>query len=119
MILTWIKDQNNGWFNLVDFDFSKNYFDDKQGVYVIWRRSNQHPNTVRLGQGILRDRLGQHQNDREILDYQINNELLFTWALVGPGVDRDRIEKYLSDRLEPLVGDRFPDRVPLEVNLPE
>jgi len=28
------------------------------------------------------------------------------------------VEKYLADTLSPVVGERFPDRTPIKVNLP-
>jgi hypothetical protein len=86
-----------------------------EGVYIIWHGGNQ-PCTVRVGQGIIRDRIAQHRQDRDILAYQ-NLGLYVTWASV-PGNQRDGVERYLGDQLSPKVGSRRPDVSPITVNLP-
>ena len=85
------------------------------GVYVIWHVGNPS-RTVRVGQGQITNRLSTHRNDAEILAHK-HGGLRVTWA-EAPADELDGIEVYLADLLNPLVGDAFPDAVPIQVNSP-
>ena len=86
-----------------------------QGVYVIWYKGNPG-RVVRLGRGNIADRLRTHRQDDNILAYR-HHGLLVTWAQVEVRY-QNGVEKYLADRYPPLVGERFPDVRPVEVNPP-
>ncbi len=86
-----------------------------EGVYVIWH-GGALPRTVRIGQGIVAERLRAHRFDSEVLAYK-NGGLYVTWAAVAEA-QRDGIEKYLADLLHPRVGDAVPDVRPIAVNSP-
>lgn len=86
------------------------------GVYIIWH-SGDPSRVVRVGQGDIPDRLSAHRNNPEILSYGSQGTLKVTWANV-PLHLRDGVERYLADHWHPLVGDAFPDAVPIEVNSP-
>lgn len=79
----------------------------------------QDARTVRVGQGNIRDRLGAHRNDEEITAYEQYGTLRVTWATTGKAAraSRERIERYVADQLDPLVGE-YPAVEPLAVNLP-
>lgn len=113
--LNWVKCADNNWCNLLTVNLNSNHFDGLEGVYVIWH-SGENPASVRIGQGIIRDRLAAHRQDREILEYS-QYELYVTWARVSE-THRDGVEKYLGETLNPEVGSRLPDAVSIEVNLP-
>jgi hypothetical protein len=117
MNLEWIKCQGDVWCKLSTVFTLGLYFKDLEGVYIIWYEENGSPVTVRVGQGAIRDRLREHREDKEIQSYSHFGPLLVTWASVGEK-DRDGVEAYLAQELEPKVGERFPDRKPIEVNLP-
>lgn len=86
------------------------------GVYIIWHEGN--PGRVaRVGSGIIRQRLGAHRNDAEITAYRKFGALRVTWAAVSEA-QREGIEAYLGDTLNPLVGDAFPDVPQIAVNTP-
>ena len=85
------------------------------GVYVIWHSGNPAP-VVRVGQGDIAARLKCHQTDKDVLKY-LTHGLWVTWASVSANL-RDGIERYLADRYSPLVGDCYPNAVPVPVNLP-
>src|SRR5262249_58770910 len=72
------------------------------GVYVIWYYGNPG-RVVRLGQGKIADRIAAHRRDAQITRYR-PNRLLITWAAVPPAM-MDGVERYLSERYPPLVGD--------------
>lgn len=82
-----------------------------EGVYVIWQA--QGP-VIRLGQGIIKNRIADHRNSRLITRYE---NLYVTWAPLITQY-RDGVERYLAETLKPKVGDAFPDSYPIEVNLP-
>lgn len=110
----WITCGNDGrWCALETIDLSKV---TAQGVYVIWHEGNPG-RIVKVGQGEIADRLCKHRADLEILQYGGIGRLRVTWATV-PISHRNGVERFLADRYQPLVGDAYPDVVPIEVNLP-
>jgi len=115
MTLTWNKCQGDVWCSLNDVDLSHSHFDGMEGVYVIWH-GGQNPAVVRIGQGNIRDRLQSHRNDPNIQRYA-HLDIFVTWASVVDS-ERDGVEAFLAQQLQPLVGDRFPQRRPMSVNLP-
>jgi hypothetical protein len=115
MQLTWIKCPNGQWCGLYTVDLNGPHFERLQGAYVIWHGGGQ-PKTVRVGQGLIRDRLAAHRANPAIHRYA-SLGLFATWAAVAEA-SRDGVEAFLAAQLQPLVGERFPDRVPIPVNLP-
>lgn len=117
MTLNWIRPNGGGWYRLLDLDFSQQYFNGLEGVYLIWHAS-QGPNVVRVGQGVIGDRLGKHSADNEVLVHAKKGTLLVTWAEVRNQRDRDGIERFLANLFNPFVGDAFPNAMPIVVNSP-
>ena len=115
MILSWIKCSGEVWCDLVNLNLNHEHFANMEGVYIIWH-GGPNPATVRVGQGILKDRLSEHRQDPAILAYK-NHRLFVTWASVATSY-RDGIERYLAEKLNPKVGARFPDVKSVEVNYP-
>lgn len=112
MQITWIKCQNDKWCPLETVDLTNV---TAEGVYIIWHGGSPG-RVVRVGQGKIADRLKQHKADREIMAY-IQHGLYVTWASVALA-DRGGVERYLANHYRPLVGDCFPDVIPIVVNLP-
>lgn len=110
MDLNWIKCENNNWCSFMNLNLNNNHFDGLIGVYLIWSGDK----VVRLGSGVIKDRIADHRTNSEITNY---SNLKVTWAKVGED-DMQGVEKYLSDAFNPLVGDRFPDAAPIKVNSP-
>ena len=98
-------------------DLAHASFDALAGVYVIWH-GGQNPRWVRVGKGMIRDRLTAHRADSAVLAYGKFGTLFVSWAEV-PTACRDGVESFLAESLKPLVGDRFPDCDPIPVNLPK
>jgi hypothetical protein len=115
MEVSWNKCTGDKWCSLNTVNLEDSHFDGMEGVYVIWH-GGQTPKTVRVGQGIIRDRLAAHRTDNQIQSYS-NLGLYVTWAAVAVR-DRDGVEAYLAAQLNPLVGERFPQRRQIIVNLP-
>lgn len=111
--VTWIKAQNGNWLPL-PFRFES--VEATIGVYIIWH-GGQTPRIIRVGQGDIAQRLSAHSRDHDITSYSVFGPLMTTWAAV-PGPHLDGVERFLADRLLPLVGDRHPDAAPMPVNLP-
>ena len=111
MQLNWQKCQGNVWGNLMDVDLSHPHFNNMEGVYIIWQGNGS---VVRIGQGIIRDRLSAHRNDKAITAYPL---LYVTWAPVLASY-RDGVERYLANILKPIVGGAFPNAIPTQVSLP-
>ena len=90
------------------------------GVYVIERFYDYAPDyTVYVGSGEIKNRLREHANDSNITQHEGNEPLRAFWAASGQTeAQREGIERYLADRLDPKVGSRHPEAAPVEVNLP-
>jgi hypothetical protein len=106
----WIR-PNNDWFDLVTLDLGHTYFNNIEGVYIIWKANGP---VVRVGQGILKNRLDEHRNNKDILAH---GHLKVTWAPIA-SIYRNGIERYLANVLQPQVGLAFPNVLPTPVNLP-
>ena len=113
MQIEWIKCDGDVWCDFLYLNLRNEHFDDLNGVYIIFLI---YPKiiTVRVGSGNIRERLNDHRNNNEILEYQ---NLKVTWARVNAN-QMEGVEKFLADTLDPLIGERFPDRTPIPVNLP-
>lgn len=115
MNLSWYKCEGDVWCPLDSVNLEHELFEDLEGVYVIWHGGDS-PETVRVGQGNIAERLAAHRQDQEVQAYA-DQTLYVTWASVPP-VLQDGVEVFLGSRLNPLVGERFPNVAPISVNLP-
>lgn len=115
MNVTWNNCKGDVWCHLNTVDLSHEHFDKMEGIYIIWY-GNTERTVVRVGQGIIKDRIAAHRKDKDIQAYK-HYGLYVTWASVAEKY-RDGVEAFLADELDPLVGDRFPDRKGIKVNLP-
>lgn len=113
--LSWLKCTNNTWCGLNTVDLASSHFNGLVGVYIIWHGGNK-PRYVRVGQGEIRERLKCHREDKEIQTYK-DLGLFVTWAVVNKN-DLDGVENYLFNTLSPLVGERCPNCIPIQVNIP-
>jgi hypothetical protein len=111
MQVTWVKSEADTWLKLTTFDLSS--IGTKRGVYMIWH-TGKPGRVVRVGQGDIAARLTEHREDPAILAY---DNLRVTWATVS-AAQLDGVERYLADHWKPLIGDRFPNVVPIPVNSP-
>jgi hypothetical protein len=114
--LQWIKCGGATWCEFEGVNLAHNNLDNIEGVYIIWYGTPPAAAVIRIGQGIIRDRIGDHRNDPEIKKYS-RLGMFVTWAVVPAG-QRNGVENYLSDQLKPVVGERFPNATPIPVNLP-
>jgi hypothetical protein len=112
LTVSWVKSTNNEWLSLEHVNLTNVA---TRGVYIIWHRGNPS-RVVRVGQGVIADRLSAHRQDPKILAYA-RLGLRVTWAAV-PAAQRDGVERHLADTWNPLVGDAFPDVAPIAVNSP-
>ena len=112
MKVEWIQCNGDKWCNFLGLNLENDHFKGLSGVYVIWSTTDNK--AVRVGSGIIKDRIAEHRKNQEITKYK---NLKVTWAKV-PKESMEGVEKYLADQYNPKVGERFPDRVPIKVNLP-
>ena len=115
MNVSWNKCEGDAWCALNKVNLAHEHFNGMEGVYIIWH-GGPTPKVVRVGQGVIRERLTAHRQDEEIQAHAGLN-LYGTWASVDAR-NRDGVEVFLANTLKPLVGDRFPDGAPISVNLP-
>lgn len=115
MILSWNKCDGDHWCSFSRVNLDHAHFERMEGVYVIWH-AGQHPATVYVGQGHIAARLRNHRTDNRILLYS-HYGLFVTWAQVTQSY-RSRVERFLIDRLRPLVNENRPLVEPLPVNIP-
>lgn len=114
--LNWNKCQGDVWCSLLNVNLEHGHFNNMAGVYVIFWLAGPKPTVVRVGSGIIKDRLKAHREDAAILRYK-DNGLAVTWAAVPPSM-REGVERFVSDSVNPLVRERSPDVQPVSVNLP-
>jgi len=98
------------WCDFQNLDITADLFKGLKGVYIIWSGKQ----VVRLGSGIVKDRISAHRKDPKVTAY---TNLKVTWAKVNAS-QMEGVEKFLADKLNPAVGDSFPDRTPITVNFP-
>ena len=97
----------------------------RAGVYIIWYQGNDGGTSfvVDVGQGIFKDRLGEHKKESEIEElttglWKDTGEVLVTFSNVEKK-HRDGVERYLADTFELRGGvKRYPLDDPIRVNLP-
>ena len=99
------------WCDFLSVNLAHEHFKELKGVYIIFTADKQ---VIRLGSGIIKDRIAAHRRDKEITAYE---NLKVTWAKVN-ALQMEGVEKFLADTLHPKIGDAFPDRTPIKVNLP-
>ena len=118
LALNWTKCALTANFcNFMTVDLEHENLNGIKGVYIIWYSNASLAEVVRVGQGVIKDRLADHRDNSEITAYSKQGTLYVTWAGTTEN-DRNGVEAYLGDRLKPLVGDRFPDAEFIKVNLP-
>jgi hypothetical protein len=103
------------WCPLSTVNLAHPYFNNVEGVYIIWHGGSS-PATVRVGRGVIKDRLAAHRNDPQIQAFA-SLGLFVTWASIQANY-HEGVETFLAARLNPKVGERWPDRAQIEVNLP-
>lgn len=108
---------DGGWCRLMDIDLHP--IRGVGGVYVIWIEQPLAPPTVwYVGQtDDLAKRLKDHRADLANKLYLPPAIHFATWAEVPKG-QRDGVETYLIQRLNPSLVLRKPDAAPIPVNLP-
>ena len=111
MNVTWIKSTTGTWLplNNVNLGDVKTF-----GIYVIWHEGNP-ARIVYVGQGDIKDRLTFHQMNPKVQKYAAAGMLRVTWAAVS-AAQVDGVERYLADKLRPLVGEAHPNAAPIAVN---
>lgn len=108
--------ENASWCALLRVDTSS--ISASQGVYVIWHGGTE-ADTILVGQAFFEtigEAIERHRTDDRILAYR-ERGLYVTWAEVKDADDLDGLEKYLSERLEPLLA-RSSAADPVPANLP-
>ena len=117
--LNWKRCSGDAWCRLNTVNLDHEYFaKDISGVYIIWHggTSRTKSKVVYIGQGNIKDRIIYHRENPEVQEYaQLG--LYVTWARVTEKY-RDHVEAYLVDKWDPIVGERYPEALPIKVNSP-
>ena len=113
--LTWWKCTGDAWCPFRDSDLDSvrdDYGEKAEGVYVIWHNGSNRgfPEVVRVGKGIIPDRLKEHRKDTKIVKHAERGKLFVTWAEV-PDPLQTMVEAYLSHVYQPLIG-KYPNYSP-------
>lgn len=113
--LSWTtRDVNGQLFRLYDLILPSVRTD---GVYVIYVIEHQTPQVIYVGQGVVADRLAVHRTNQTIRATNVRSTVYVTFASV-PTVTRNGVERFLADRLRPMLGDAHPTALPVAVSLP-
>ena len=96
------------------------YSDGISGVYIIWTGIEDRT-VLKVGSGIIKDKLAVHLKDPEIQAYQ-PTRLYVTWAstlsVIGAEKIQKGIEKFLEVVFKPKLVENLPDVDLVMVNLP-
>ena len=116
--LGWIKHEQDGqqsWCELYSVPLEHEHFHHLGGVYVIWH-AGHHP-VLRVGQGYIKTELTTLRLDPRLASMNEESRVFVTWA-VAPRDERDGIERFLADMLDPEIPGRPQEVEPIAVNLP-
>ena len=116
MEVVWNMDEGGKWYSFLRTDLKHERFEHAAGVYIIWHEGKNR-RTVRVGHGDIRRWIGLHRHNEKIIAQSVHGRLKVTWAEI-PRSSWDGVEKYLEEKLEPLVQPKRPDVKPIRVNLP-
>ncbi|MEK7859665.1 MAG: GspE/PulE family protein [Elusimicrobiota bacterium] len=111
----WNTCRGQAWCELFAIDLEGPHFDGMEGVYVVWYGGRQ-PQILRIGQGLVRDRIREDRVEPEILKHR-DEGLFVTWAKVER-VARDGVFRFLVEALQPKLKAEFKPVLALVVNLP-
>ena len=91
------------------------------GVYIIWTGTDNNRTVLKVGSGIIKDKLAADLKDPEIRAYK-PTRLYVTWAstlsVIGPEQIQKGIEKFLGVVFKPKLKENLPDVDLVMVNLP-
>ncbi len=116
--LQWMKPKQDGearWCDLFTVPLEHSHFNGMEGVYVIWHHG-LNP-VLRVGQGCIREELASERHSQDLLDLHADEPVFVTWARVSQE-DREGVQRYLAETLNPQVIVHVPDADPVTVNLP-
>jgi len=117
LVLEWMKCLGDRWCSLFDVRLDSRHLDELNGVYIIWYWEDRYlPAVVRVGQGNIKERLLQDRQKPAILALK-DYDLVVTWAFVGES-QRDGVERYLGETLDPIIKSLLPEASPIRVILP-
>jgi hypothetical protein len=114
----WVKSAaNSEYLDLLRLDLNGTYFAvPRYGVYIIWYVAPGGAKVIRVGQGNIAERLSLHRSDPQITRYGSFGQLKVSWIFVGSDpVILSGVEAFLYDYYKPLVGERAPGVIPIEV----
>ena len=114
MSVYWIKCEGGAWcpFRRVNLMGVHDY-----GVYIIWNYEHLFVQTIYIGMGQVAERIMQHRIDEKFKQYEINRELLVTWAEIPPE-SCGGVEHYLANAYPPAIGSRHSADLPIRINVP-
>ena len=115
MNVHWLKCMGGVWCKVNAVNLAHGHFDGMEGVYIIWHGGSQ-PQVVHVGGGTIREQLEKDRTDDRIQEFA-SLDLYVTWAPVQAS-ERDGVERYLADYWHPIVEERHPNALPIEVNSP-
>ena len=91
------------------------------GVYIIWTGVDDNRTILKVGSGIIKDKLAVDLKNPEIQAYQ-PTRLYVTWgstlSVIGPEQIQKGIEKFLGVVFKPKLSEDLPDVDLVMVNLP-
>ncbi len=119
-IARWTKIKKQGtqqatWTDIFDVDPNHEHFDNLEGVYVVWHKG-EHP-VLRVGQGLIAEVLEDLKNELDVIQAGKQSEVHVTWADIDI-LERNGVERYLVEMLNPTLQEHLLDATPIEIDLP-
>jgi hypothetical protein len=115
-ILDWKTLDSHNWTSFVDLDLQDSRLEGVTGIFFIWSRDLPYPQSIRIGQGNIRDRLIEMRNDPEVMAYQDKHPYV-AWCS-PPQSQIDGIITFMYQERPPLVPAPYPQAAPIVANTP-
>lgn len=102
---------DGAWCGFLTLDIDDAFFDNKEGVYIIWKRRGP---IFKIGRGNIKNGITEC---RRHSDFAAASDLMVTWVVL-PGDQINGVANYLEQRLKPQLKSDTTTDAPIEVNLP-
>jgi len=114
----WRRYRSGDWCNFWQLDVTHDYFENCDGIYIVWRTDRVYKRnmTIAVGQGAIRDAVVSLRGDPKLAPYK-NKSVFITWTEIDKKYF-DGVEQFLVDILRPEVDSPHPLTDPVKVDLP-
>jgi hypothetical protein len=117
MRVVWKKCAHGSWCELYKLNIAHDYFNNLEGVYILWYKNEDGGKTIlSVGGGLIATELKKLKEDTAVLAFE-SYELSVTWTAID-SKKHNSIIKFLIKSLNPMLTKNAPGGFSKKVNLP-